>query len=224
MRLLGVFRPSGSPAEAYYPDGTPAVYPEPDMPRIERTADVVWEGNLARGEGRISAGSSGAFSGLAYSNATRIGSPDGKTSPEELLAAAHGGCFTMSLAGELSALGHPPERLESTCRITMDEVEGQGHQIVGSHGHRRRHGRRDRRGDVRAGRGARRRGLPVLGAPQARRGDGRDRRAASSERSLTVSRGRGYAHSRRWLIGWRSSQRWRCWPFQQQVLRPTRLS
>jgi lipoyl-dependent peroxiredoxin len=102
------------------------------MPRIERTADVVWEGNLARGEGRISAGSSGSFSGLAYSNATRIGRPDGKTSPEELLAAAHGGCFTMSLAGELSALGHPPERLESTCRITMDEVEGQGHQIVGS--------------------------------------------------------------------------------------------
>ena len=102
------------------------------MPRIERTADVVWEGNLARGEGRISAGSSGAFAALAYSNATRIGSPDGKTSPEELLAAAHGGCFTMSLAGELSALGHPPERLESTCRITMDEVEGQGHQIVAS--------------------------------------------------------------------------------------------
>ncbi len=92
----------------------------------------MWEGNLARGEGMISAGSSGAFAGLGYSNATRIGSPEGKTSPEELLAAAHGGCFTMSLAGELSALGHPPERLESTCRITMDEVEGQGHQIVGS--------------------------------------------------------------------------------------------
>ena len=82
------------------------------MPRIERTADVSWEGNLARGEGRISAGSSGAFDGLAYSNATRIGNPEGKTSPEELLAAAHGGCFTMSLAGELTGLGHPPERIE----------------------------------------------------------------------------------------------------------------
>ena len=102
------------------------------MPRIERTADVAWEGNLARGEGRISAGSSGAFAGLAYSNAARIGDPEGKTSPEELLAAAHGGCFTMSLAGELTALGHPPERLETSCRIVMDEVEGQGHQIVGS--------------------------------------------------------------------------------------------
>jgi len=102
------------------------------MPRIERLAEVVWEGNLARGEGRISAGSSGAFGGLAYSNASRIGSPAGKTSPEELLAAAHGGCFTMSLAGELTALGHPPERIESSCRIVMDEVEGQGHQIIGS--------------------------------------------------------------------------------------------
>jgi lipoyl-dependent peroxiredoxin len=102
------------------------------MPRIERTAVVTWEGNLARGKGRISAGSSGAFSGLEYSLASRIASPDGKTSPEELLAAAHGGCFTMSLAGELTTLGYPPERLESSCRIVMDEVEGQGHQIVGS--------------------------------------------------------------------------------------------
>jgi lipoyl-dependent peroxiredoxin len=102
------------------------------MPRIERTAEITWDGNLARGEGRIFAGSSGAFDGLAYSNATRIGSPEGKTSPEELLAAAHGGCFTMSLAGELTALGHPPIRLESSCMIVMDEVEGQGHQIVGS--------------------------------------------------------------------------------------------
>jgi osmotically inducible protein OsmC len=102
------------------------------MPRIERTAEIVWEGNLARGAGRISAGSSGAFAGLAYSNASRIGNPEGKTSPEELLASAHGGCFTMSLAGELSALGYPPERLDSSCRIVMDEVEGQGHQIVGS--------------------------------------------------------------------------------------------
>ena len=102
------------------------------MPRIERTADVSWEGNLARGEGRISAGSSGAFDALAYSNATRIGNPEGKTSPEELLAAAHGGCFTMSLAGELTGLGHPPGRIDTSCRIVMDEVEGQGHQIVGS--------------------------------------------------------------------------------------------
>jgi len=102
------------------------------VPRIERTADVVWEGNLARGAGRLAAGS-GAFAGLPYSLAARIGAPEGKTSPEELLAAAHGGCLTMSLAGELTAAGTPPGRLEATCRIVMDEVEGQGHQIVASH-------------------------------------------------------------------------------------------
>jgi len=103
------------------------------MPRIERTAEVVWEGNVARGAGAISAGTSGAFSGLGFSLPTRIGAAEGKTSPEELLAAAHGGCITMSLAGELTQAGTPPGRLDTTCLIVMDEVEGQGHQIVASH-------------------------------------------------------------------------------------------
>jgi len=102
------------------------------MPRIERTATVTWEGNLARGAGSLS-GRSGAFTELPYSLATRIGAPEGKTSPEELLAAAHGGCIAMSLAGELTGGGTPPGRLEVTCRIVMDEVEGQGHQIVASY-------------------------------------------------------------------------------------------
>ena len=101
------------------------------MPRIERTAQIGWEGNLARGLGTLSAGS-GAFSELGYSLATRIGQPEGKTSPEELLAAAHGGCLTMSVAGELTAAETPPGRIDATCRIVMDEVPGQGHQIVGS--------------------------------------------------------------------------------------------
>jgi osmotically inducible protein OsmC len=102
------------------------------MPRIERTAETIWEGNLARGAGTMSAGS-GAFSQLGYSLPTRIGQPEGKTSPEELLAAAHGGCLTMGLAGELSGSATPPGRLEVTCKIVMDEVEGRGHQIVASH-------------------------------------------------------------------------------------------
>jgi lipoyl-dependent peroxiredoxin len=101
------------------------------VPRIERTAEIAWEGNLARGQGMLSAASSGAFT-LPFTNASRIAQPEGKTSPEELLAAAHGACFTTSLAGELTKLGHPPERLEVSCRILMDEVAGQGHQIVGS--------------------------------------------------------------------------------------------
>jgi len=101
------------------------------MPRIVRNARVVWEGNVARGGGSITA-ASGAFSELPYTLATRIGAPEGKTSPEELLAAAHGGCLTMSLASELTSAGTPPGRLEVSCTIVMDEVEGQGHQIVGS--------------------------------------------------------------------------------------------
>ena len=72
------------------------------MPRIVREAEIEWEGNVARGVGAISAASSSAFSGLPYTVASRIAVPEGKTSPEELLAAAHGGCFTMSLASELS--------------------------------------------------------------------------------------------------------------------------
>src|SRR6266446_2761184 len=102
------------------------------MPHIGRTANVVWEGNVARGGGTISAATSGAFSDLGFSLPTRIGQAEGKTSPEELLAAAHGGCVTMSLAGELTSAGTPPGRLEVTCTVVMDEVEGHGHQIVGS--------------------------------------------------------------------------------------------
>jgi lipoyl-dependent peroxiredoxin len=102
------------------------------MPKIERTADIAWDGNLARGAGTLSA-ETGAFSQLGYSLATRIGAPEGKTSPEELLAAAHGGCLVMSLVGELTGADTPPGHLDATCRIVMDEVEGQGHQIVASY-------------------------------------------------------------------------------------------
>src|SRR5689334_25410057 len=77
-------------------------------------------------------GASGAFGELPFTLATRIGAPEGKTSPEELLASAHGACFTMSLASELTQAGTPPGRLEVTCRIVMDEVDG-SHEIVASH-------------------------------------------------------------------------------------------
>ncbi len=101
------------------------------MPRIERTAEVTWEGTTARGSGRITAGT-GAFAGVPYSLPSRIAPVEGRTSPEELLAAAHAGCLTMSLATELGQAGTPPTRLDATCLVVMDEVEGQGHQIVAS--------------------------------------------------------------------------------------------
>jgi lipoyl-dependent peroxiredoxin len=93
------------------------------VPRVKRAASVNWEGNLARGGGAISGGS-GAFDSLPYTLATRIGNPEGKTSPEELIAAAVGSCFAMSLAGELTGSGTPPERLDVSASCTVNEVEG----------------------------------------------------------------------------------------------------
>ena len=101
------------------------------MPRIERTASISWEGNAARGTGLMSAGG-GAFTGLPFSIPSRIAVLHGKTSPEELLAAAHGGCLTTSIASELTKVGAPPERLDVNVRVVMDEVPGSGHLVVGS--------------------------------------------------------------------------------------------
>jgi lipoyl-dependent peroxiredoxin len=101
------------------------------VPRIERIAEAVWQGRSASGSGTIAGRSSGAFE-LAYSEPTRVGDPAGKTSPEELVAAAHAGCFAMSLAGELSKLRLEPRRLSVTATCVMDEVEGKGHLVVAS--------------------------------------------------------------------------------------------
>ncbi|MBM3679423.1 MAG: OsmC family peroxiredoxin [Actinobacteria bacterium] len=103
------------------------------MPRIVREADLTWEGSSAKGTGTFTAATSGAFAGLPYTEPTRVFQPEGHTSPEELLAAAHGGCFTMALAAELTKARTPPDRLDVRCTVTMDEVEGLGHQIVHSH-------------------------------------------------------------------------------------------
>lgn len=102
------------------------------MPRLTRTAAVSWEGNLARGVGLISAATSGAFEEMPYSLPARVGKPEGKTSPEELVAAAHAGCFAMSLAGELTAAGTPPGRLDVRSTCVVDEVAGKGHLVVGA--------------------------------------------------------------------------------------------
>ena len=97
------------------------------MPRIVREADVSWEGNLARGTGAITAATSHAFEALGYSLPIRIAAaPEGKTSPEELLAAAHGGCFTMSLAGELTGAGTPPGHRDVHCRTARGRGRGGG--------------------------------------------------------------------------------------------------
>ena len=100
------------------------------MPRIVREADVAWEGSLSRGSGVATAGT-GAFE-LPVDLPSRVGDPGGKTSPEELLAAAHATCYVTSLAGEIAQAGGTVEQLDVHCRITMDEVAGKGHLIVAS--------------------------------------------------------------------------------------------
>ena len=101
------------------------------MPRIVREAEIDWEGTTARGSGVVRAASSGSFE-LSATIASRIEIVEGKTSPEELLAAAHATCFVTSLGSELARMGTPPERMHVRCTITMDEVEGGHHRIVAS--------------------------------------------------------------------------------------------
>jgi len=99
---------------------------------IEREATATWEGNLARGVGRLSTASSVGFNGLAFSLPTRIGQPGDETSPEELLAAAHAGCYAMALASVLTNADVPPGRLDVSCRVTLDESADQGFRIARS--------------------------------------------------------------------------------------------
>jgi osmotically inducible protein OsmC len=101
------------------------------VPRIVREAEIAWVGTTARGSGVVTALSSGSFA-LETTIASRVADPEGKTSPEELLAAAHASCFVTSLGSELARAGTPPERMHVQCTITMDEVEGAGHRIVAS--------------------------------------------------------------------------------------------
>jgi lipoyl-dependent peroxiredoxin len=87
-----------------------------------RSSTAQWSGNLARGSGTMSLGS-GAFEG-SYSFASRFENGDG-TNPEELIAAAHAGCFSMALALVLSSDDHVPETVSTTAQVTIETVDGQ---------------------------------------------------------------------------------------------------
>jgi lipoyl-dependent peroxiredoxin len=93
------------------------------MAAIKRSSKVVWEGTIARGAGRLSA-DSGAFTALPVTVASRFGEPEGKTSPEELIAAAHATCFAMALGLVLAGEHTPPERLAVDAVITLEEADG----------------------------------------------------------------------------------------------------
>ena len=90
----------------------------------ERQASVVWQGDLMNGSGTIAEVPSGAFGPLDVSWASRAEEPNGKTSPEELIAAAWASCFAMALSNGLAKDGTPPEKLETSATVTFQPGEG----------------------------------------------------------------------------------------------------
>jgi len=92
------------------------------MFRMQRTAEAKWQGDLKGGGGSLST-ASGVLSNTAYSFHSRFEQGKG-TNPEELLAAAHAGCFTMALSNQLGQAGLKPESLETKCTVTIEQKEG----------------------------------------------------------------------------------------------------
>ena len=97
-----------------------------------RRAEATWSGDLTSGSGTVSAVSSGVFSGLPVSWAARTESSDGKTSPEELVAAAHAACFSMALSAGLGRAGTPPERLDVSAEVAFEKQDA-GWKVASSH-------------------------------------------------------------------------------------------
>jgi len=93
------------------------------VPVAEREAEVVWKGTLARGAGELSSGS-GVLDGFEVTWASRTEAPGGKTSPEELIAAAHASCFAMALSLVLGEAHATPDRVVVDARCVLDEVGG----------------------------------------------------------------------------------------------------
>ena len=94
-----------------------------------RSAHTVWEGNLFKGNGVVTFDSSGILAEQPVTWAARTEEPGGKTSPEELIAAAHSSCFSMALSHGLAGAGTPPTKLETKADVTFQPGEG----ITGIH-------------------------------------------------------------------------------------------
>ncbi len=94
------------------------------MANAPRRAEAVWQGSLGQGAGEVSLATSGAAGPLPVTWASRTARSEGKTSPEELVAAAHAACYCMALSGILGEQGHAPEKLEVSATVTFAEIEG----------------------------------------------------------------------------------------------------
>jgi osmotically inducible protein OsmC len=90
----------------------------------DRTAEVTWHGDLMSGSGRIDTVSSGAIGGLDVDWLARSEDAESKTSPEELIAAAHASCFSMALSNGLGQAGRAPEELKTSATVTFQPGEG----------------------------------------------------------------------------------------------------
>ncbi|HEX8871719.1 MAG TPA: OsmC family protein [Candidatus Acidoferrum sp.] len=97
---------------------------------MQRKASAIWQGDLKSGKGAIST-DSGTLKNTQYSFSTRFENGVG-TNPEELLAAAHAGCFTMALSAQLGAAGLTPAKLETSCTISLEKI-GDAFSITKSH-------------------------------------------------------------------------------------------
>lgn len=97
---------------------------------MKRKASAVWQGGLTDGKGAVSTGS-GVLSNTQYSFSTRFENGIG-TNPEELIAAAHAGCFSMALSGQLGAAGMVATRIQTLATLNMDKLEA-GWTITGIH-------------------------------------------------------------------------------------------
>ncbi|MBV9276571.1 MAG: OsmC family protein [Verrucomicrobia bacterium] len=89
---------------------------------MKRTASAIWQGDLKKGKGALST-QSGVLNKAQYSFSTRFENGIG-TNPEELIAAAHAGCFTMALSNVLGSAGFTPEELSTQATLTLEQVEG----------------------------------------------------------------------------------------------------
>jgi osmotically inducible protein OsmC len=98
---------------------------------MKRTATAVWNGSLKEGNGTLTA-PGGALRSTPYSFASRFESGNG-TNPEELIAAAHAGCFAMAFSATLGEAGFTPERLEAKAEVSLENVPGKTWTVTASH-------------------------------------------------------------------------------------------
>jgi osmotically inducible protein OsmC len=99
---------------------------------VTRSATATWTGDLSSGSGEVSSGTSAQFKSLPVSWASRTAEPEGRTSPEELLAAAHAACFSMAFSNNLAKAGHVAEQLEVRADVTFDKRD-EGWTVISSH-------------------------------------------------------------------------------------------